>query len=66
MTANPDLPSFTRRVVLTLPRRQPLTAVELEHRRLRRRLLKYILETHRRRQAERVRGFRSAQLLADA
>ncbi len=44
---------------LRLPQRQALTAEEQATRQIRRRLLRYIVETHRRREAKRSRGFSS-------
>ncbi|QDT69480.1 hypothetical protein MalM25_24190 [Planctomycetes bacterium MalM25] len=55
-----------RPLSLRLPRRQALTPEEQAHRRVRRRLLRYILETHRRRETQRGRGLGEPTPLADA
>lgn len=59
------LPAY-RAAPLRLPRRQALTPEELAHRRVRRRLLRYILNTHRRREAQRGRGLGEPTPLSDA
>lgn len=56
MTSNYHLAAFARRTPLTLHQRLSLNPDELARRRLRRRLLNYIVETHRRREAARGRG----------
>lgn len=48
-----------RRLRLRLPQRQSLTPEEQALRQVRRRLLRFIIETHRRREAERARGLSS-------
>lgn len=63
----PPRPSqLARPLPLRLPRRQALTPEELAHRRVRRRLLRYILDTHRRREADRGRGLGEPTPWADA
>lgn len=56
MTPTTNAQPFVRRVALTLPQRMALTPEELARRSVRRRLLKYIVETHRSREAARRRG----------
>lgn len=58
MTPNRNVPHFAQRVPLTLPQRLALSPDDLARRSLRRRLLKYIVETHRHREAARRRGLR--------
>lgn len=55
-----------RSLPLRLPRRQALTPEELAHRRVRRRLLRYILDTHRRREAQQGRGLGEPTRWGDA
>lgn len=56
MTPNRNVPHFARPVPLTLPQRLALSPEDLARRSLRRRLLKYIVEAHRHREAARHRG----------
>lgn len=59
MTYLPKTTAFFRPLALSLRHRRALTPEEQAERRMRRRLLQFIVETHRRREAER-RGLHNA------
>lgn len=53
MTPNPHVPPFARHNPMTLPQRLALSPQELARKSVRRRLLKYLVETQHRRAAAR-------------